>query len=193
MARGHAKGSQYERDFCRQLSEWWTYGRDLDCFWRTQGSGARVTSRLRKGQVHIPGQALDVAATNDKGKEFLKHFVISLKRGKCMGITIQDLIDYPSNLKPPSHHMTHWIRECLEISEAVGTSWMLVFKRDRRDAIFLMPSHIWTSLRDESIQIWAAPKAEASIIHLPFENVVPVACGKLADFFNLSPRSINCL
>ena len=44
------KGGNFERDICKALSLWYTYGEDDNIFWRTSGSGNRATVRTKKGQ-----------------------------------------------------------------------------------------------------------------------------------------------
>lgn len=181
--RGHAKGANFERDFCRELSDWWSYGRDEDIFWRTQGSGARSTSRRRKGGQAIPGQVLDIGAMHPSGLEFLKKIVISLKRGKHMGITIQDLIDLPEDISP-THNMRRWIIECQEAAASVNTYWMLVFKRDRKDTIVVLPSVLCFSLLPEG----------RNFSRLEIRALKTwVGIMTLKDFFAINPSQVKLL
>ena len=75
-----AKGSQFERDICRELSIWWTQGERDDIFWRTSGSGARATTRAKKGDA-TANSAGDIGYLDEIGKPFLDYFMVELKRG----------------------------------------------------------------------------------------------------------------
>ena len=67
---GHAKGSQFERTVCKDLSLWWTKGKRDDVFWRTSGSGARAKTRSKTGEKTF-GQYGDVQATDPIGQPLI--------------------------------------------------------------------------------------------------------------------------
>ncbi len=67
---GKRKGSQWERDFCKMLSLWWTDGADKDVFWRTSGSGCRHGIREECG---------DVSALKPSGVLLMNAVMIELK------------------------------------------------------------------------------------------------------------------
>jgi hypothetical protein len=74
------KGQDYEREICVELSEWWTYGRRSDIFWRTGGSGARATVRA-KSHKKTANQDGDITFTDPLGLPFIKTLTIEVKRG----------------------------------------------------------------------------------------------------------------
>ena len=76
--KGKNKGPQFERQFSKELSLWWTDGKDDSVFWRTQSSGARATIRTKQGK-RTDGQYGDIAAMNEDGKKLLRLFTFSLK------------------------------------------------------------------------------------------------------------------
>lgn len=46
-----AKGSSFEREFCKKLSLWVSDGKDPDIFWRTAGSGSMATRKQLQVQI----------------------------------------------------------------------------------------------------------------------------------------------
>lgn len=142
MSRGKFKGTSYEREICRQLSLWWTqdkrHPRD-DVFWRAAGSGNRAKSRGRKGK-RTYNQHGDVMATDPIGSPLLDMFTIEIKRGYSKH-TVADLLDKPKGAK--QQQFEKWLDEVWESHEQSGSvSWMLIQKRDHRDALIFMPEPI---------------------------------------------------
>jgi hypothetical protein len=136
---GSRKGSAFERSICKLLSEWWTNGKEDDIFWRTHGSGARATTRHKKGQS-LKSQVGDIAAVDKRGRRFCQCFTVSIKRG-YKGVTIQDLIDVLDHGKEPM--LLGWIKECYEQTlQADSIGWLLIVKRNQRKALVFFPDVI---------------------------------------------------
>ena len=74
-----AKGSAFEREIAKLLSLWWSDCERDDIFWRTQTSGARATSRKRRGQDTF-GQYGDIQACDPVGQPLLDCCIIEIKR-----------------------------------------------------------------------------------------------------------------
>lgn len=131
-----AKGGEYERQICRELSAWWTGGRRSDVFWRVPGSGGRATVRGRRGQQTY-GQYGDIEATHAKARPFLRMFTTELKRGYTK-FSPFDLIDR-------GHHMAvqqfeGWVIQAMEGAEyAKSQSWMIISRRDQRRSVVTVP------------------------------------------------------
>lgn len=137
------KGSGYERDVCKQLSLWWTGGERDDVFWRSSGSGARATVRGRKGTA-TAGQYGDVAATDPIGKPFTDMFTVEVKRG-YNDHTIQDLLDCPDDAA--IQVWEGFLAQAWGSHKQAGSyAWMLVIKRDRREALVCIPWYAMLSL-----------------------------------------------
>jgi hypothetical protein len=75
-----SKGANYERDICKRLSLWWTSGKRDDIFWRTAGSGARATARMKNG-LKTKNSAGDVGFIHPIGEDFVNFFHVTLKKG----------------------------------------------------------------------------------------------------------------
>jgi len=126
-----AKGPQFERDMCKQLSLWWSDGARSDVFWRTSGSGARATVRAKKGKETF-GQCGDVAAIHPDGVSFLEVFAIELKRGYNTS-TPMDLIDI--NRKGLLLWEVWLWKVISEMNTHHRQGWMIIHKRDSRQPV----------------------------------------------------------
>jgi hypothetical protein len=133
--KGSQKGSAFEREICKRLSLWFTDGDRDDIFWRTAGSGARAT---RRGKKTTFGQYGDIQATDPIGQPLIDAFTIEVKKGYNK-LSIQDLIDVIP--KKDRKHPLEKIIEKVEFDcrRAKSKSWMLIWKRDRRKCLVILP------------------------------------------------------
>jgi len=139
-----SKGSAYERETCKKLSLWWTHGERDDVFWRSSGSGARAKVRGRQGTATL-GQHGDIAATDPIGKPLIDVFTIELKRGYTE-TSCQDPMDMQGNAK--AQQWEGFIEQAMESAEmASSLSWMLVVRRNSRQALVWVPSLVMCHLR----------------------------------------------
>jgi hypothetical protein len=139
-----AKGSAFERRFCKQLSLWWSKGQHDDLFWRTAGSGARATVRGRKGK-RTKGHCGDICATDEAGKPLLDLVTLELKRGYNRA-TLVDLLDKPAG--GAEQCWEAWISQALESAQYAATKWwMIVAKRDQRGVMVCIPAGLFQQLR----------------------------------------------
>jgi hypothetical protein len=138
-----AKGGEYEREFCKRLSLWWTVNEADDVFWRTSNSGGRATVRGRKGKP-TSGHYGDVGATDERGKSFLRFFTVELKRGYTDSADWSMLIDKPKGAAWKTYHQ--WFKKAEQNRRESGAkSWLLVVRRDRRqDMAFLPADDFWS-------------------------------------------------
>ena len=138
-----AKGSEFEREFCKDLSLWWTYGEREDIFWRSSNSGGRATVRAARGKT-TSGQYGDVAAIDVSGNPLLELVTIELKRGYSKH-TIQDVFD-----RKPKSAIQQWEKwyeqTVISANNAKSISWLLITRRDQRDSLVYMPSKFYESL-----------------------------------------------
>lgn len=79
---GSQKGAAFERLIAKQLSLWVSKGASTDLFWRTAGSGARSTGRVKKGGAGIEYQAADISLAHPDGRPFADRFVVECKSYK---------------------------------------------------------------------------------------------------------------
>lgn len=140
LERIMAKGSQYERDICRKLSLWMSHNKRDDYYWRSAGSGSRATQRQAQGKT-TKGHAGDIAPTCGEAETLTDLVTIEIKRGYPRS-SIHDLLDRPITGAPNTYQV--WIEQAEKASEASGTyAWLLITKRDRRDAIITFPYNLF--------------------------------------------------
>lgn len=139
-----AKGSDFEREICRELSKWWTHGERDDVFWRTSQSGGRATERAKKGKTTF-GSYGDIAAVDPIGAPLMKFFTIELKRGSSYG-SPGDLLDFKH--VNGSHPWIRCLMQAIKSHQQAGSkAWMMICKRDHRLPIVYMESRILKYLR----------------------------------------------
>lgn len=131
------KGPDFERSTAKQLSLWWTQDDPEpidDVFWRTQSSGARATTRAKKGKKTV-GQYGDICAVDERGKAFTDVFTVSLKRG-YQDINLDSLFHKPGN----KNSYRKFIDEAEETRAQAGSVYyMLIIKPDFRDPVVILP------------------------------------------------------
>jgi hypothetical protein len=134
---GKAKGSAFERCFCKTLSLWWSDGEADDLFYRTASSGARATVRGRQGKG-TRGHCGDVCATDSEGEPLTRVITFELKRGHN-GYTIQDLLDKSSRMAEQVYEK--WFTQAgIAACNAGSYTWAVVVKRDQREPLIIMPT-----------------------------------------------------
>lgn len=138
-----AKGSVYEREVCGKLSRWWTDNSRDDVFWRSSGSGARATVRAAAGR-QTAGQHGDIAAIDPIGFPLVQMMTIEVKRG-YKAATIHDLLDRKQSAA--MQEFERFVLQAQTSSEAAGTPyWMLITRRDRREALAWWSSDMTAAL-----------------------------------------------
>lgn len=157
------KGPQFEREFSRRLSLWWSGGEEDDLFWRTQASGGRATVRHRLGR-RTAGHYGDVCAVDGRGEPLTDLVTIELKRGRHHNATVHDLLDRgPAQRRPPAYGQ--FFAQARAAAKRAGTPyWMLIHCRDRRVPFCFYPGALHVNL----IKKGAYP------FHLPFEDTYPI-------------------
>jgi len=139
---GHGKGSAFERAICKRLSLWWTGGERDDVFWRSATSGARATTRSRQGKSTF-GQYGDIQATDPIGQPLLDMCTIELKCGYGKA-SVADVLDKPMN--GAQQPWEKWVEQAIaDAKKADVAYWMLITRRDRREALIFIP-HILSDL-----------------------------------------------
>lgn len=133
------KGPDFERTIAKQLSLWWTQDEKEpsdDVFWRTQASGARATTRAKKGK-RTDGQYGDICAVDERGKSLTDVFTVSLKRGYGE-INLDSLFHKPQN----KGSYRKFIDEAEASRIQAGSAYfMLIIKPDFRDPVVILPYH----------------------------------------------------
>lgn len=120
---GKPKGNAYEREICKDLSKWISYGERDDIFWRSAMSGGRTTVGLKKGIVRNT-QGGDITAIDPIGNKLTNKYVIECKSYK--NIHLQSMLFYiPKN----GSIYEFWI-ELYNKSKQLGKDMMLIIKQN---------------------------------------------------------------
>ena len=132
------KGSKFERDMCKRLSMWFSHNERDDIFWRTAGSGARATIRMKNKGVMTADSAGDISAIHPSGKALTRLCILELKRGysqknRSAGISLLTIVDKLINEKDPV--LIEWYKKLdKELKDHDRKFGFIIFKRDRKDA-----------------------------------------------------------
>ena len=146
-----AKGSSWEREISTILSLWWSQGKRDDIFWRTSGSGARAKTRSKTKQTTF-GQYGDIQATDPIGQPLMDLCTIELKRGYTKS-TFADLIETSTHASPKPCAYEKFIQQARTDAKNAGVlTWILIVKRDRREALVLIPYHFYLTLKDYGVK-----------------------------------------
>jgi hypothetical protein len=141
-----AKGSAWERQLCRDFTEWWTGAsvKETDVlFWRTSQSGGRATTRSKKGEK-TRAHCGDICALDHEGAPLTDLITIEAKRGISKA-TIHDLLDKKADAKQQTYE--DWCYQALNAAARAHTRyWMIVHRRDKRDALVLVHYDLFTFL-----------------------------------------------
>ena len=139
-ARGHSKGSAFERAICKELSLWWTHGERDDIFWRTAGSGARATVRRGRGCA-TANSAGDVCALDMVGQPFVDSILVEMKKGYTFGserIDVLKMLDALEGRK--TCLLQQWLDKAwMEAGQTNRKQAWLIFQRDHAKPILMMP------------------------------------------------------
>ena len=134
-----AKGGDFEREICKQLSLWWTKGERDDVFWRTSGSGARATVRAKKG-LNTSLSHGDITAIDPIGVPFIQRVTVEIKRG-YNDSSIAAMLDKPKTAKAQPWEV--FLQQAVSSAQEAGTVWWwLICKRDRKETLLYMPARM---------------------------------------------------
>lgn len=174
---GHAKGADFERIICRELSLWWSEGKRDDIFWRTPQSGGRATSRGKQGKSTF-GHHGDILATDPIGLPLLDFMTFELKCGYARD-SLMELIDGTEKAQ-----WYKWITGAMRVKDESGSKyWCLIVKRPRRRVLICYP---WSM----NVAMGCDPWPEGAVIRHPVSRdllVIP-----FDDFLaRVSPKTIE--
>lgn len=155
---GSRKGGDWERQFARELSKWWTNGTDEDVFYRLGGSGG--AKRDKSGRT---GSAGDIRYEKPNGKMLTDRYTFELK---SYADVTQDL--WSVLVGNPTARVAEWWEHVLSDAAIYGRRSLLILRTNGRAPIFLcddmkLYNYIWrTSFKGEMSgrQFFMAPLSE---------------------------------
>jgi hypothetical protein len=125
---GKAKGGEFERKVCKDLSLWITNGDRDDIFWRSAMSGGRASVKFKKGEKSH-SQTGDITAIDPIGNSLTDKFIIECKTYKDL-----KLIGMIYNTTEKTGIVKFWNKLLIEAKNH-GKQPMLIAKENRRDPI----------------------------------------------------------
>jgi len=140
-----SKGSQNERNKCREWSLWWSEGLGItpprdDIFWRTAGSGARA--RLRHNIGHNVHQGYgDMLAEDPTGQPLINACTFEFKKGYS-DLSLLSCID--SKQKTP--RIIEFLKQVELDAEETGNFPVLVFQKDYKESVICLPIELYNKL-----------------------------------------------
>ena len=187
------KGANYEREFCKQLSLWWSFGKWDDVFWRTSQSGGRATTRMKKGKRTADAYG-DVGAERNEGRPLTQDTFFELKRGYTgkkgkKGIrflSIIDIVDTPEGFKKEPLLLEWWKEAEAKRIEAGRLRTFIIFRRDRKVACIVADTGVLNELEDKNELVSTNPSCT-----ILYKDVV-LSIIRVDDFFKwCDPRSLG--
>ena len=137
MAKGKGKGSSFEREFSRDLSDWWSGGERKDLFWRTAMSGGMSTVTGCKNQ------AGDITAVCGRGARLTEAVSFELKRG-YPSAKPWDFLQGGSGIQANGK----LIDQADTAATQSETVWALVHKQDRKQSVLYLPTAIGEDVKN---------------------------------------------
>ena len=117
--QGKNKGSAFERDVCRLLTQWITGSLRPEIFWRSASSGAQHTQMRKHGkESRMPG---DIMANGSEGSWLTDAYVIECKYYKTFS--------WDAIFKNQGEILEWWKQVCRDAEES-GKKPMLIFKKN---------------------------------------------------------------
>jgi hypothetical protein len=147
-------GNTWEREFCKDLSLWWTKGKDDKVFWRSDSSGAV------KGVSELAG---DVKAIKEIGYPLIDNVIIELKRTKQKDIFL-DLI------RRKEHSMIGewWTKLEIEADQWKREPLLVIKMVNRQSKVCIYSGGMFVNMvsyclkyNEDIIMLWEDFKAEA--------------------------------
>lgn len=155
---GSRKGGEWERQFARQLSMWWTGNADDCVFYRLGGSGG--AKRDKQGKT---GSAGDIRYDKPEGKMFTDRYTFELKSYADITADMWSVL-----VGNPTARAVEWWEHLLSDAAIYGRRSLLILRTNNRAPIFLcddmeLYKYIWqTSFKGEMSgrQFFMAPLSE---------------------------------
>lgn len=128
--RAKTKGTNYERDFAKRLSLWWTYGQLQDAFWRTSLSGGKATITNSTVQVG------DICAIRPIAIPLENCVVFELKRGYTKTLILDWLLLGSTSL------VGQWWEKGIQQSIDTNRKFILIVKHDHYPEVAFMQTEL---------------------------------------------------
>jgi len=170
------KGSSFEKEICKQLSLWFSHDEREDLFYRTAGSGARSTSRAKRGKT-TANSAGDIGYLDASGKPLMEAITFELKCGYNNTDTTS-LIDTAPGRKRPQ--LLEFIEQAVDSAKnAQSKYWAVIHKRNGKQALIHFPMSMWQQIQElvvnrGNLQITYVSADVHEIVSMPFATFLKI-------------------
>lgn len=179
---------------CKKLSLWYSHGKRDDIFWRTAGSGARATVRMKSGKC-TNDSAGDMCSLGDEGLKLTSNSIWEFKRGYTskknanMSISLIPILDKLAKEKEPL--LIQWFKKLfLEMKDHKKSHGFIIFKRDRKNACIAFSLETWSYLKTRNVKKYYNPPFGPTALILAYD--VDFVVMLLDDFlFWCEPETIG--
>ena len=131
-ASGSKKGTPFEREICKEISLWWSWGQRDDLVWRTATSGGRATSRFETSELDTQYAFGDLAPTHKDIYPLFDFLLFEVKRGYNKTLDVMEEVDFPSHLVKIPQIQDWWATAQRDAIRAGRPETIIVGKRDHR-------------------------------------------------------------
>lgn len=194
------KGSNFERQVCKVLSEWFSFfelaNKRTDIFWRTAGSGARATVRQKSG-LKTENSCGDISCLHESASKFMKTCNFEIKRGYPK-LSVLNFIDKMTRKNSNKKELLfEWLEKAKkEAIENKRKFTIIIFKRDRKHSCVAMFEKDFLALRinigkNFQYNYVIINHQEERIIIVKFLNFLTWSCPK-AFFGKVLRRKSRC-
>lgn len=150
------KGSNWERQICRALSQWISNGKRYDVFWRSAMSGGRATIMLDKGYL-AKAQVGDISSIASLGERLLDHFIIESK--------FYEDLQLPRMVLKNSGFLVDFWKELESKAVVYSKQPMLIGKQNNMPALCLLNTESLAAFELEEAHIVAYfPRLGANVV-----------------------------
>lgn len=133
---------------------WYSHGERDDIFWRTAGSGARATIRMKNSGKMTSDSAGDISAIHPSGKKLTRMCIFELKRGysaknRSKGISLLTIVDKLISEKDPI--LIEWFKKLeKELKDHDRKFGFIIFQRDRKNPCITFHQSTLDYLKDRN-------------------------------------------
>jgi hypothetical protein len=139
MTIGKRKGSGWERDLSRQLSHWWTHGKDENVFWRSVGSGGFFKT---KKDIGLQGQSGDIVALKPEGEPFINAVSIEAKFYKSENSLLFEVLGEKRT------QVLQWWQQCEDDALDARKIPILIVKFNRQSPFMMIPDYLYRRIEE---------------------------------------------
>ena len=147
-ASGSRKGTPFEREICKEVSLWWSWGERDDLVWRTATSGGRATSRFETKNAMTQYGFGDLAPTHESIYPLFDYFLFEVKRGYNSTLDLMEEVDLPGHLKKVPQVQEWQTTARRDAIRAGRPETIIIGRRDNRKSYCIISHDLFVAVCD---------------------------------------------